>query len=364
MRLALVIGTSTGGVGQHVRSLVERLPAYGIDLDVHGPGDTDALFGFSARGAGFYPLDIAASARPLSDTRAVRELRRQVLDHDIVHAHGLRASAFTGLALGRRTDGRTPFVSTWHNAVLGSGLKRRLLTRLERIAATRADVTLGASADLVERARQMGSPDARLGAVAAPPLPAATRDPAAVRAEIGAGDRPLVLAVGRLAPQKRYDVLLEAVGHWRSRTPTPFVAVAGDGPLLGDLRATVTSEGLPVVFLGRRSDVPDLLAAADVAVLTSAWEARALVAQEALRTGVPLVATAVGGVPELVADAAVLVPPDDAAAVAREVSRLLDDPGRRAELARRGLRRAAEWPDEDAVAASLARVYRELTAPA
>jgi glycosyltransferase involved in cell wall biosynthesis len=95
-------------------------------------------------------------------------------------------------------------------------------------------------------------------------------------------------------------------------------------------------------------------------VLTSRWEARALVVQEAMRAGVPVVATAVGGLPELADDAAVLVPPADAEAVARAVASLLDHDGRRAELARRARERALTWPDEDDTARAVAATYREV----
>ncbi len=364
MKVALVLGTSTGGVGQHVKSLVDRLPALGVEVDVHGPSDADALFGFSVSGAGFLPVEIAAAPRPVSDSKAIRRLRQQLTGYDIVHAHGLRAAAFVGLALGKRREGRTPLVATWHNAILGTGARRRVLETLERVAATRADVTLGASSDLVERARSLGAVDARLAPVAAPPLPAPQRDPAQLRAELGAGERPLVLAVGRLAPQKAYDVLLGAAALWRERDPQPLVVVAGDGPLLDQLSAVVDAEHLPVRFLGRRADVPDLLAAADVVVLTSAWEARALVAQEALRAGAPLVATAVGGLPELVDDAAVLAPAGDVEAIAAGVARLLDDPALRKAYADKGREQAKTWPDQDDTARLVAAVYRQLTSPA
>jgi glycosyltransferase involved in cell wall biosynthesis len=364
MRLAVVMGSSTGGVGQHVRSVVTRLPACDIGVDVYGPRDADELFGFSVLGAGFSPVDIGVVPRPLPDVRAIRTLRRQLVDadhrYDVVHAHGLRAAALTGLALGRRRPSRVPLVATWHNAVLARGWRRYLLAALERIAATRADLTLGASADLVDRARDMGAAQAVLAPVAAPTMLPASRTPTAVRAELGCGDRPLIIAIGRLAPQKRYDVLLAAAHHWRNRNPQPLVAIAGDGPLRGELQAAARTHDLPVLFLGRRSDVPDLLSAADIAVLTSDWEARALVAQEALRAGVPLVATAVGGVPELVDGAAVLVPPGDPAAVARAVTALLDDPGRRSVLAKQGLARAASWPNEDEVVVALVSHYRRL----
>jgi glycosyltransferase involved in cell wall biosynthesis len=98
--------------------------------------------------------------------------------------------------------------------------------------------------------------------------------------------------------------------------------------------------------------------------VTSDWEARQLFAQEAMRAGVPLVATGVGGLPELVGDAAVLIPSDDVDAVDRAVRDLLDDDPRRADLARRGTERAATWPTEADTVAALADLYADLTGDA
>jgi len=107
--------------------------------------------------------------------------------------------------------------------------------------------------------------------------------------------------------------------------------------------------------------VADLLGAADLALVTSVLEARQMFAQETLRAGVPLVATAVGGLPELVGDAAVLIPPRDVDALDAAVTALLDDPVRRAELARRGPLRAAAWPTEAQVVDQIEALYAELT---
>jgi glycosyltransferase involved in cell wall biosynthesis len=202
--------------------------------------------------------------------------------------------------------------------------------------------------------------------VSAPALPAPTRDRAAVRAELGlVGERRLVVAVGRLHSQKGYDTLLDAVARWTADGPPepPLVAIAGDGPLQEELGARIAAEQLPVVLLGRRDDVADLLAAADLCVLPSRWEARSLTAQEALRSGTPLVATRTGGLPELLGDAAELVPVGDADALARAVAAVLSDPARAAALVASGRRRAAEWPDEAATASRLVAVYRELLGP-
>ncbi|MBW5487120.1 glycosyltransferase [Streptomyces bambusae] len=209
-------------------------------------------------------------------------------------------------------------------------------------------------------ARLRGARDARLAPVTVPPAPPGDADPGKVRAELGAVDRPLIVAVGSLVARRGYGVLLDAARAWRALEPLPLLVIAGEGELRADLSRRIGAEGLPVRLLGRRTDVPDLLAAADVAVLPSRWEARSLLAQEALRNGVALVATKVGGVPELVGDAAVLVPYGDAAALSRAVASLIADPARRAALAAAGQVQAATWPSEDDTVAQVLSVYDEL----
>lgn len=361
LRASLVLGTSTGGVGEHVRLLVTGLVERGLRPAVLGPAATDEAFDFSGRGARFAAVEIGATPRPDRDLAAVARLRRLLREADVVHAHGLRAGLLAGLGLGPRRSGRTPYVVTWHNAVLGDGVRRLAYVPLEAAVARLADVSLGASSDLVERARELGGVDVRPGPVAAPPLGEPVRTRAEVRAELGVGDRPLLLAVGRLAPQKGYPLLLGAAGRWRQRADRPLLAVAGSGPMRAELEHRVRDEGLDVTFLGHRRDVPDLLRAADAVVLPSVWEARSLAAQEALRAGVPLVATAVGGVPELVGDAALLVPSGDEAAFAAAVNRVLDEDGLAATLVERGRARARTWPDVADTVDQVVGVYRELS---
>lgn len=328
LRVLQVLATSTGGVGQHVRSVATRLAAAGVEVTVACPPETQRVFGFERH------VPVAVGSRPApSDVSTLRRLRALSRVHDVVHAHGLRAGALVPAG----------GVVTWHNAQLTGS---RLGAALERRVAHRAAVTLAASGDLAERARALGARDVRLAPVAAPALRPTGTDPGL--------PRPLVLAVGRLHPQKGYDVLLAARHAFGDCT----VAVAGDGPLAAQLAAQAPD----VRWLGRREDVADLLAAADVVVLPSRWEARSLTAQEALRAGRPLVAAAVGGLPDLLGDGALLVPPGDATALAGAVRRLLADPAEAAALAARGAAVAAGWPDEDAVAAHLHALYEELRA--
>lgn len=367
-RIAEVLATSAGGVGSHVRSLLPALRAAGASVTVCGAPPTEELFGFTSAGAAFAPVGISAGLAPLADRRAVAQLRRATADADLVHAHGLRAGLVAAVArrLGPRRD--RPLVLTLHNALQeGSGPRQWLLRRAEGLTIRGADLVLAVSGDLAENARRLGARDVRVAPALAPPLAPASRSRAEVRAELGVEDgRPLVVAIGRLHPQKGYDVLFEAVGRWAgdARLPvTPLVAVAGDGPLEAELAARVRDERLPVRLLGRRGDVADLLGAADACVLPSRWEGSPFTGQEALRSGTPLVATRAGGMPELFGAGASFVPVGDAGALAEALVRVLTDPAHAAELAEAGRRQAAGWPDEDAAARRAVAVYRELLGP-
>jgi glycosyltransferase involved in cell wall biosynthesis len=357
--VALVLASSTGGVGQHVLSLARGLIDAGCPVLVCGPAATDQLFGFTAAGASFAPVEIPAAPGP-QDAGAVRALKRALAGRDVavVHAHGLRAGFVAVLARPS-----APVVVTLHNAVLARGLRGHASNLVERVVARSADVVLGASDDLVARAVALGARDARPGPVAAPAGTPPRRSRAAVRAEFGIPARtPLVLSVGRLHPQKRYDLLVEAAARWRMLDPAPLVVIAGSGPSYMPLAQRASALRAPVTLLGHRNDVPDLLAGADLAVVTSDWEARQLFAQEALRAGLPLVATAVGGLPGLVGDAARLVPPGDVDALDAAVRELLGDDTLRAALAAKGPQQAAAWPGEADTVAAVRAVYAEVTA--
>ncbi|HEU0240782.1 MAG TPA: glycosyltransferase family 4 protein [Micromonosporaceae bacterium] len=357
-RVALVLASSTGGIGRHVRSLTSGLAERGMTVAVYAPEETGRLFAFESLGATFTAVEIPATPQP-GDLRSVRDLRQALSSDgvDVVHAHGLRA----GLVGGWARPDRVPLVVTWHNAVLAGGLRGHAYRLLERRVARMADVTLGASRDLVDRAITVGGRDVRLGAVAAPTLAPARRSRAEVRAELGLDDdTPLILSVGRLHPQKGYETLVEAAARWRDRRPEPRVMIAGQGPSFLALTAEVSRLDAPVTLLGHRDDVADLLGAADLAIVSSVWEARQLFAQEALWAGVPLVSTAVGGLPELLGDGAVLVPAADVAALDAAVRELLDDSGRRRLLADAGRTQAMTWPTDNDTVRQVVEVYTEL----
>ncbi|GEC06633.1 glycosyl transferase [Streptomyces spinoverrucosus] len=360
LRTVQVLGGGNAGSSAHVRSLAAGLVARGVRVTVCAPVEADRTYDFS--GAGAEHVHVPRS----SDPGSVAALRAACTGADLVHAHGLHASFRAALALAGRS---TPLIVTWHNRAHAEGARAHFLRMLERRVVRAAAVVLGTTSDLVDRARKAGARDARLAAIALPGhrTPAEPDEPdlarPKIRAELGAIGRPLLMAVGSLDPRRGYDVLLAAARAWRGLDPVPLVAIAGEGPLRTALQRRIEEEGLPVRLIGRRDDVGELLAAADLALLPSRWESRSLLAQEALHARVPLVATAVGGVPELVGDAAELVPPGDAEAFATAVVRLLGDPERRELLAEKGLRQAATWPTEDETVAQVLSVYDELTQP-
>jgi glycosyltransferase involved in cell wall biosynthesis len=364
----------------------------------------------------FAAVEIADRPRPSRDLAAIRRLRALLAGSrpDVVHAHGLRAGALAALAAGGATDragsgragsgragsgragsgrarsgrtrsdragagrqgarrgrARSALVVTVHNAPPANGPAAAVYRALERLVARRADTVLCVSGDLEARMRRLGTRRVARALVPASPAPTASPAPAGVsletraglQAELGlAGDpaAPLILTVARLAPQKGLGTLIEAAAGWRDRDPVPLLLIAGSGPLLADLTRSAEAGRVRVRFLGRRDDVPALLAAADVVVLPSAWEGQPLIVQETLRAGRPLVASRVGGIPDLTGeDSALLVPAGDAQALSAAVLSVLDDPVLAERLSEAALQRSRSLPSEqDALDAALAEYCR------
>jgi glycosyltransferase involved in cell wall biosynthesis len=341
MMVAQVITASVGGIGRHVASVVARLVQRGHAVRIYAPAVTVRAHRLDDLGADILPLGRLG----------------RLAGADVVHAHGYKAGALAAPVCRLRG---IPLAVTWHNAVLGSGWQARAGRLLQILVARSAGLTLGASSDLVAQARRLGARDARLAPVAAPVLglPKVPRD--VQRRELGISDGDvMILTASRLAPQKNLGMVLDIASAVKDHPELIFV-IAGDGPQREELAERARAEGSRVRLIGHRDDIASLLGAADLTLLTSTWEARALVAQEALLGGVPLISTRVGGIEELVGEAAGLFDPDDAEQAVSELLELAESPGRRAALRAAGLVRAASWPDEDKVVDELVAIYREL----
>ncbi|HET8646158.1 MAG TPA: glycosyltransferase [Vicinamibacteria bacterium] len=286
---------------------------------------------------------------------------------DVLHAHWIPAGL---LALA--TWGRKPpvVVTVWGSdlALLrlrgAGGLARRLLARAHTVIAVSAAmarelVALGVPADKVAVV---------VTAIDPPVMPALP--PAERRARLGLpAGRPLALFLGRLSPVKGPDVLVEAMRLLRDRQPTAAFVFAGEGNLRPSLEAAVRAHGLAdrTVFAGfvPRERVGEYLAACDLLVLPSRSEGLPHAVLEAMACARPVVASAVGGVPEAVEHGVTgaLVPPEDPAALAAALEPLLADSGLRAAQGAAGRRlfdaRQHTW---ERVAGDLLAIYERARA--
>jgi glycosyltransferase involved in cell wall biosynthesis len=177
---------------------------------------------------------------------------------------------------------------------------------------------------------------------------------------VGSETRPLVLTPARLDAQKGHRTLFEAI----VQVPDAVFVLAGEGPEREPLEALAAQLGIAgrVRFLGRRADVPQLLAASDLFALPSLYEGSSLAVLEAMAAGVPIVSSAIGGTDELIEDGSsgLLVPPGDAEALAVALRRALGDSGLRESLAARARERVERDLTRERMAAQVTGIYREL----
>jgi L-malate glycosyltransferase len=192
-----------------------------------------------------------------------------------------------------------------------------------------------------------------------------TRDPASLRNELGLGHRDVIIGtMGRLAPVKGLEIFLRAARIIKDRDRIAKFLVAGDGPLHDQLVGITRRLDLEheVLFLGHRCDNHDILGIMDLFVLPSLSEGIPLVLLEALALARPVVATAVGGIPEIVEHgvSGLLVEAGDANALAGACLRVIDDPVFGRQMGSAGRRRVETAFSAAVMAADVAKVYRTL----
>jgi glycosyltransferase involved in cell wall biosynthesis len=352
--LLLVTLAEVGGAQSYVMSLV---PALVDELDVTvaawGPGPLRAAV--EAAGATYVPLrHVRRAVSPVHDPLGLLELVRlcRRVRPDIVHANSSKAGILGRLAARlARVPVRIFTVHGWAFAQY-DGVMSAVYLRLDRLVRPLTTRFICVS----ERTRDAGLAARTCVAERTSVIPNAVDVHAAPRGPAG-GDPPRAISVGRLKEPKDFAGLIAALGEVAA---SYRAVVVGDGPDRPALERAIAETGAAVELLGERDDVAAQLAASDVFVLASRSEGMPISILEAMAAGLPVVASAVGGVPELVEDGVtgLLVPPGDAAALAAALERVLGDPALRARLGAAARARAEERFDVEAFRRAHLELYR------
>lgn len=316
-----------------------------------------AALGVPVRRVAPLPLGLTGARRVPALARLLRRQRP-----DVFHAH-MSSPVACKWALTAAVLARVP-------AVLGTvqvgGYEppNRSAYRQLRALAGRVDRYLAVSRAIAEElVGRLGWPAGKIEVAynAVDVARAAVAAPTGLREQLGgSATRPLVLTPARLDAQKGLSILLEAAAE----VPDACFLLAGEGPERERLEALARELGVAdrVLFLGRREDVPQLLAAADVFALPSLYEGSSLAVLEAMAAGTAVVSSAIGGTDELIEDgrSGLLAPPGDSAALAAALRRALGDAELREELARRARERVEAGLTREQMASRVTGVYREL----
>lgn len=323
------------------------------------------------REVGFAPLEFAGKK---SDPRLAAFLSQAASrgSYDVIDAHNVQSHFWGALA---RKHGFAS-VATVHSSTRmehPGKLKGQLYELLERLTLARFDQVITVSHFLCGELRGFGIPSERIhrvpnGIAASLPTPterAAFRQ--TVRAELGIpSGAPLIGTAGRLEPAKGYDLLLQAVDRLRAGYPDLRCVIAGSGSLEQELKTAAQALGLDgrVIFTGFRTDIPRLLLAMDIFALPSRTEGIPYALLEASAAGLPVVASRVGGVPEIICDgqAGLLVAPEQVEALAAALDRLLREPELAAQMGRRAAADTAAQFTLEAMVAGTCRAYEAAAA--
>jgi glycosyltransferase involved in cell wall biosynthesis len=294
---------------------------------------------------------------------AVQEVTSQLrrLRADLLCCHGYKADLL-GLAAARRVG--IPVIAVSHGWT-GATLKVRFYEVLDKLSLRAMDAVVCVSEGQAAKVRRAGVPAQRVrvirNAIGAERF--ARPDPASRKRLLALLPQPCQLVVGaagRLSPEKGFGLLVEAAPAVLRQHPEAGFLLFGDGPLREAIARRIIELGLKdrVVLAGFRSDLDDLLPALDLMVLPSFTEGLPVVVLEALAAGVPVVATAVGGTPEVVEDGVngCLVPPGNPAALVHRIGELLHEEQTRRTMGRRGRQRV----QEEFTFAAQARQYQQL----
>lgn len=363
--LHLLSSTGVHGAETMAIELIRQIHRLGVIpylglLETRGPTNAEIT-----RRARPYVLDHSVlPCRGQLDIRSIYLLRRYMREHDVhvLHSHGYKADLYALLA---RLGTRVRLVSTCHNW-LGKDLKMRAYAALDKRLLRRFDAVAGVSADVVsELCRYVPSHRVvRIGNGVDPEAFRRLMPSERAKQELGLPAKPLLGFVGRLTREKGVHDVLYAAQALRHERCDFQLLIIGDGEERQALEQQAQALGIAsaVTFTGTRADMPLLYSALDVFVLPSYQEGFPMSVLEAMACGVPVIATRVGDVPEIVEQGAtgLLVPPGDRSALQAAIAQLLTDAQKRHDLGAAGHRRLCERFTSNAMARRYRALYEEV----
>jgi glycosyltransferase involved in cell wall biosynthesis len=380
----IIARLNVGGPSWHVMILDEGLRQHGWDCWlVHGPvGSDEASLDdvAAARGVRSHIIqELGRRVRPWSDIvalcRVFAAIRR--IQPDVVHTHTAKAGALGRLAAAmynatRRRRHRCLVVHTFHGHVLdgyfgrvGNWAVRQAERALARISDRIVTISPRQRDDIVTKYR-IARADQTIVVPLGLELDALTELPTPASARQGLGlplDAIVIGMIGRLAPVKQPLTLIDAFATVAARFPNARLLVVGDGELRSDSEADVRRRGLSgrVIFTGWRHDLRDVYAAVDIVALASRNEGTPVALIEALAAGRAVVATDVGGVPDVITHGVtgILTPADNVAALAEALSTLIARPDDRARLGAAGRERVLDRYRPGRLVADIQSLYHE-----
>jgi glycosyltransferase involved in cell wall biosynthesis len=358
-----VLGQSgRGGTETQAKLLIEGLIARGTSVDVILLDDSHGLDGLPAGTRTLGLRTRGGVVAPITMAIAMLRLRRMLRagDYDVVHSAMARAYALTTAAsLGLSSFRRV----TWRRNLgihLGAS---RLKRAVERFALSHSDVLVANSRDVMDYWVHLAGARAPENIVI-PNMVEAWRF-ATVPSSANRGSAVQVVTVGGLKPGKAHRDLIEAVASRPELRDAVEVVVVGEGAERQRLIDLARERGVTLTLTGELEDTSPALMSADIYAHPSHSEGSSNAVAEAMAAGLPIVATDVGGMRELLGgDAGVLVPAGDCAAMASALSALLNDPARRVTLAGRARSRAQARMSADQVVAMHLDVYGASTCAA
>jgi glycosyltransferase involved in cell wall biosynthesis len=347
-KILQVVRPAQGGIKKHLATLLAGLDRTKYELYLAAPPDPDLVEALRPLVHDVYYVPIAEGLNPRRDWQIIKTLRGIITSQqiDLVHTHGVRAGILGQYAAYRA--GRCPVVATIHNSQDPHSrlfqVFRFLQTYLNRAA---VDHIITVSQALKEEIIKFESTPSEKITVVYNGIdlgqyhPSHELDPE-VRVAGLPDSLPVIGAVARLEPHKGLKTLVEAVPLIEKDFGPVSLAIIGDGPERPLMERLIRQLGLSgrVVLAGFRNDVPELLPGFDLVAIPSLQEGLSILAIEALACGCPVVASRVGGLPEIIRDGhtGLLVPPCDPPALAEAIIRVLNNRQLAAQLGKAGRR--------------------------